>query len=213
MRRASGRRRYNAVRQARAAERRVEVKRLLWEFGFFELGSNHGIRQKIADELGVHRSTISRDFHGLLASPRRKAPSRRRTSTAEWIQALEPLGAQLTVEECDCEETDELHHKMGMCCGWSPRPSTPRTMGSSSCPTRAGVVRRGARHFGSVATATKTGTRGRVPDGPSFGCPIANEVAVGPVSTASPSHPGRCQHPGPCSDLLSRVKRPSRRRV
>ena len=42
-----------------------------------------------------------------------KSPRSPLLSTAEWIRALEPLGAQLTVEKCDCEETDELHHRLG----------------------------------------------------------------------------------------------------
>lgn len=56
-RRAGGRRHYNAVRQFQADERRRRVVELLDEIGFCR-----GYQSKIAKALGVHRSTISRDF-------------------------------------------------------------------------------------------------------------------------------------------------------
>jgi hypothetical protein len=56
-RRAAGRRHYNSLRQFHAAHRRHRVLQLLQEYGI-----DHGVRARIAAELGVHRSTISRDF-------------------------------------------------------------------------------------------------------------------------------------------------------
>ena len=63
-RRAAGRRRYNAVRQFRAAYRQVEVIRLLRQYGLF----THGTQARIARELGVSRATICRDVAAILAS-------------------------------------------------------------------------------------------------------------------------------------------------
>jgi DNA-binding NarL/FixJ family response regulator len=60
-RRASGRRRYNAVRQLRAELRRFQVARFL----------RQGLLQcHMAVELGVHPSTISRDIAMLLSEHR-----------------------------------------------------------------------------------------------------------------------------------------------
>jgi len=56
-RRAAGRRAYNFRRQFGAAERQIEVARLLRELGF-----GWGIQSQIAMRLGVHRSTITRDL-------------------------------------------------------------------------------------------------------------------------------------------------------
>jgi DNA invertase Pin-like site-specific DNA recombinase len=55
-RRASGRRRYNAERQAAAAARQIKVLVLLDQYG-----RRKGVYAKIARELGVHRSTVLRD--------------------------------------------------------------------------------------------------------------------------------------------------------
>lgn len=57
MRRAGGRNHYNSVRKLKALLRLVEIRRLVDEYGM-----GHGVRQRIADELGVHRSTISRQL-------------------------------------------------------------------------------------------------------------------------------------------------------
>jgi hypothetical protein len=59
--RVGGRRRYNAVRQVRAALRRREVLKLLGAWG---LGP--GVQARMAAHLGVSASTISRDFRWLL---------------------------------------------------------------------------------------------------------------------------------------------------
>jgi DNA-binding NarL/FixJ family response regulator len=60
-RRASGRRRYNALRQLQAELRRFQVARFL----------RQGIQQvQMAEVLGVHPSTISRDIATLLAEHR-----------------------------------------------------------------------------------------------------------------------------------------------
>jgi hypothetical protein len=58
-----GRRRYNALRRDQAAIRRIEVARLVVAAGGFLVP---GVRSRIAAELGVHRSTISRDVHAIL---------------------------------------------------------------------------------------------------------------------------------------------------
>jgi DNA-binding NarL/FixJ family response regulator len=56
-RRASGRRRYNFQRQLDAMDRRKEVARLLMLYGH----RLRGVQFRIARELGVSESTISRD--------------------------------------------------------------------------------------------------------------------------------------------------------
>jgi hypothetical protein len=72
-RRAAGRRRYNAVRQLLAAERRALVARLALELsGSYAkhdcatrpIGGwiGWGLQAEIARRLGVHRSTVSRDL-------------------------------------------------------------------------------------------------------------------------------------------------------
>jgi hypothetical protein len=55
--RAAGRRLYNSVRHAQAMVRAGEVVPLLNERGF-----GRGVQAQIARELGVHRSTVSRDL-------------------------------------------------------------------------------------------------------------------------------------------------------
>ena len=55
-RRAGGRRHYNAVRQFQAAQRLLQVLALLNDFGL-----GRGSQSRIAERLGVHRSTICRD--------------------------------------------------------------------------------------------------------------------------------------------------------
>lgn len=61
-RRASGRRRYNSVRQLRALLRQIEVARLLRTYHWAR-----GARARIARELGVTPGTITRDVQSLLA--------------------------------------------------------------------------------------------------------------------------------------------------
>lgn len=55
--RARGRRRYNSERHDRGIIRRAEMMRL-----FVEYGGGRGTLARIARELGVHPSTITRDF-------------------------------------------------------------------------------------------------------------------------------------------------------
>ena len=56
VRRAAGRRTYNARRQFDAAARRIEVLKMLRQYGL-----SRGTQAKIARTLGVHPSTIARD--------------------------------------------------------------------------------------------------------------------------------------------------------
>jgi hypothetical protein len=65
-RRAGGRRRYNKMRQVRAFKRLMMVKSLCLGYG-----TGYGSQARIARELGVHRSTICRDFQLLAAVERR----------------------------------------------------------------------------------------------------------------------------------------------
>jgi len=60
-RRAEGRKRWNAVRRLCAELRRAEVLRLLAAWGW-----ERGTQSRIAEHLGVDRSTISRDLQKLL---------------------------------------------------------------------------------------------------------------------------------------------------
>ena len=60
-RRAGGRRKYNRKRQIQAEYRLTQVVRLLDKFGFCR-----GYQTRIAEELGVSRSTICRDIARLL---------------------------------------------------------------------------------------------------------------------------------------------------
>lgn len=65
-RRAGGRRRYNAARRDDALLRRHLVAEMLGEYGF-----ERGAQSRMAEVLGVHRSTISRDLDWLLEGKRR----------------------------------------------------------------------------------------------------------------------------------------------
>jgi transposase len=79
IKRAAGRRRYNAVRQFRAAYRRRKVAELLMGTGL-----KHGCQAEVARQLGVSEATISRDVRRLREaeltinpySPQRKQGSR-----------------------------------------------------------------------------------------------------------------------------------------
>ena len=62
-RRANGRRHYNVQSQLKAEQRRGRVAELLTVYGY-----GYGAQAAIARRLGVHRSTVCRDVHELLAS-------------------------------------------------------------------------------------------------------------------------------------------------
>lgn len=62
-RRAGGRRHYNHWRQVKAELRRVQVAELLPVYGL-----SRGAQTRIAQRLGVHRSTICRDVHAVIAT-------------------------------------------------------------------------------------------------------------------------------------------------
>ena len=62
IRAAGGRRRWNAVRQTRAIERRAEVVKLMRTYGI-----GRGSQTKIAAALGVSDATISRDFNTIFS--------------------------------------------------------------------------------------------------------------------------------------------------
>ena len=68
-RRAGDRRKFNAMRKFKADMRRVKVENLFAEYGFAR-----GARARIARELKVHRSTVSRDIRRLW--PPRARPAR-----------------------------------------------------------------------------------------------------------------------------------------
>lgn len=110
-RRAAGRRNYNAFRQRQALQRRAKVLALISES---PNPMEHGIRTRIAKQLGVSRSTISRDIAFLLYVPRETLPPPPRPrSDAAWIRTLEPLGERLAAEECVCGDTEEPRHRLG----------------------------------------------------------------------------------------------------
>jgi hypothetical protein len=60
----AGRRHYNRVRALRRAFRRKQVADLLCRYGMID----RGVRARIARELGVHRSVITRDVQFLRAT-------------------------------------------------------------------------------------------------------------------------------------------------
>jgi hypothetical protein len=61
-RRASGRRRWNSLRRFLADQRRRQVLELMRELG----GLERGVQTRIAEALGVDRSTISKDLKRIL---------------------------------------------------------------------------------------------------------------------------------------------------
>jgi DNA invertase Pin-like site-specific DNA recombinase len=84
-RRAGGRRKYNSVRRFRADMRRVEVQKLFAEYGFA-----HGARSRIARELNVHRSTVSRDVRKLWAPEGETCPTCERwMADKQWAKLEE----------------------------------------------------------------------------------------------------------------------------
>ncbi len=110
-RRAAGRRRINAERHRRAELRRDQVVRMVIERG----GLEHGIRAAIARELGVSRSTISRDIAATIYAPREPRPKDPGPAPAELIAALGPLGERLAAQDCECgsEDREEPRHALG----------------------------------------------------------------------------------------------------
>jgi hypothetical protein len=63
-RRAAGRRRYNSIRTLQARLRAIQAFRKMAEYSWAR-----GAQSRVAVELGVHRSTISRDLAGLPSPP------------------------------------------------------------------------------------------------------------------------------------------------
>jgi hypothetical protein len=61
-RRNAGRRHYNNFRRLRRTWRRMRVAELLCKYGLL----THGARARIARELGVHKSVVTRDVQALL---------------------------------------------------------------------------------------------------------------------------------------------------
>ncbi len=62
-RRAGGRRAYNCLRRFRQLRRRRRVEELRYDYGPFA----RGVVTRIAKELGVSKSTISRDLQAIFA--------------------------------------------------------------------------------------------------------------------------------------------------
>jgi hypothetical protein len=77
-------------------------------------GLKHGIRAEIARELGVSRSTVSRDIAARYYAPREPRPSGGELSAKELIASLGPFGEQLAARDCQCEgEVEEPRHALG----------------------------------------------------------------------------------------------------
>jgi hypothetical protein len=62
----AGRRHFNSVRNFQRAHRRKQVVELLVRYGMID----HGVKARIARELGVHKCTITRDVKYLLEATR-----------------------------------------------------------------------------------------------------------------------------------------------
>jgi hypothetical protein len=89
-RRVSGRRLYNSVRHAQAMVRAGEVIRLLNERGF-----GRGVQAQIARDLGVHRSTISRDVMRALSPDGQPCHTcGREMNYKQWDRLNKERGAQ-----------------------------------------------------------------------------------------------------------------------
>jgi hypothetical protein len=84
-------------------------------------GLDHGVRAEIAREIGVSRSTISRDITAAICIPREPLPKDPRPTAAELIADLGPLGERLAVEDCECgpdelaEPRHGLSHVLKLC--------------------------------------------------------------------------------------------------
>jgi len=82
-------------------------------------GDGHGVRQKIANELGVHRSTISRDIAAVFFAPRVAwppvfgPPPKKEMTTSQRIAAMEAAGKRLVANGCKCEDKTEPRHALG----------------------------------------------------------------------------------------------------
>ena len=86
--RAGGRRHYNSVRQWQALARAYRVMELLQDRGL-----GYGVRTQIARELGVHRSTITRDVNRILRTDGTNCPTCERwLSHKQWNMLREARG-------------------------------------------------------------------------------------------------------------------------
>ena len=88
-----GRRQYNSWRRFKASYRRLQVSRLALQLqgtGRGLIGS-YGIQSKIAERLGVSRSTVSRDFKAFKAfsRERKKCPVCGSEVVGEFSRLLE----------------------------------------------------------------------------------------------------------------------------
>lgn len=84
-RRAGGRRRYNRQRRDDMLLRRYVIARMIRD-GL--LGMEWGSQSRLAEELGVTRSTICRDLQSLLIDTKRRCPTCGRSLTPEeWKRA------------------------------------------------------------------------------------------------------------------------------
>ena len=107
-RRAGGRRRYNKVRQFMAFQRLLQVVALLKE-----LGLGRGSQSRIAEHLGVHRSTICRDvaklergfWGGREAEERQRAEVRmqRRIRAEDQTEQESSVADDAVAPECEVE--------------------------------------------------------------------------------------------------------------
>ena len=99
--RAKGRDRYNAWRAAVADSRRCEAGKLLGEVGY---PLRRGWQSRLARRLGVHRSTICRDF-----APFKKLPSYS-AAIAKYEMLGQPLIAEVfrVARQIEIEEFEEF---------------------------------------------------------------------------------------------------------
>ena len=119
-RRAGGRTHYNRKRQWEATKRRGEVLRLV-AINRLERGS----QAEMARQLGVHRSTITRDLQAVFYPPgcylnigqlgptlTLQGPPERPPGVKELLADLEPFRRRLVARKCDCpeEEREEPRH-------------------------------------------------------------------------------------------------------
>ena len=132
-RRAAGRRRINAQRHYRAERRRAQVLQMVMERG----GLEHGIRAEIARQIGVSRSTVSRDIKATLYAPREPRRSDHGPTTTALIAALEPLGGRLSAQACECgpESLEEPRHALGHTLRMTAETLDAVEMGTLALPT------------------------------------------------------------------------------
>jgi IS30 family transposase len=87
-RRAAGRRHYNQTRKLDAWHRTQQVIELLQDRGL-----GYGVRTQIARELGVHRSTITRDVKRILRTDGTNCPTCERwMGHTDWDRLREKRG-------------------------------------------------------------------------------------------------------------------------